>query len=97
MRSAIHQVERANSQIRAELIDEMVDRYVDWREQCIAVAETYERWSNGSIADRKFAFEAYKAALDLEEHASLIYAERVNRFEDQLTSRDRRLTLGRGN
>jgi hypothetical protein len=97
MRSALHQVEKANSQIRAELIDEMVERFVDWREQCIAVAESYERWSNGSIANRKLAFEVYKAALDLEEHASLIYAERVSRFEDQLTSRVRRPTLGRGN
>jgi hypothetical protein len=97
MRSAIHQVEKAYSQIRAELIDEMLERYVDWREQCVAVAETYERWSNGSIDNRKLGFEVYKAALDLEEHASLIYAERVNRFEDQLTSRVRRLTLGRGN
>jgi hypothetical protein len=97
MRSAIHQVEQANSQIRAKSIDEMMDSYVDWREQCNALAETYERWSNGSIANRKLAFEAYKAALDLEEHASLIYAERVNRLGDQLTSRFRRLTLGRGN
>jgi hypothetical protein len=97
MRSAIHQVEKAYSRTRAELIDEIVERYLDWREQCIAVAETYERWSNGSIANRNLAFEVYKAALDLEEHASLIYAERVNRFEDQLTSRVRRLTLGRGN
>jgi hypothetical protein len=97
MRSPIHQVEQANSQIQAELIDEMVDSYVDWREQCNALAETHECWSNGSIANRKLAFEAYRAALDLEEHASLIYAERVSRLGDQLTSRFRRLTLGRGN
>jgi hypothetical protein len=77
------------------LIDEMMDRYVDWREQCIALEETYERWSNGPLAERKLAFEAYKAALDLEEHASLVYADRVNRFEGELTSRFYRLPRGR--
>jgi len=69
---------------RAELIDELMDTYVDWREQCMALRNAYERWSNGPTADRKLAFEAFKAALDLEEHASLVYADRLHQVDRDL-------------
>jgi hypothetical protein len=97
MTSATQQVKKSNSQIRAELIDEIMDRYVDSREQCLALERTYDNWSNGPTAERKLAFEAYKAALDLEEHAALVYADRVNRFDGELTSRYRLPILGRRN
>ena len=80
MMSRTHEVKNVNIQIRAEVIDEMMDRYVDWREQCIALRNTYERWSTGPVAERKLAFATYRAALDLEEHASLVYADRINRL-----------------
>ena len=62
---------------RAELLDEASDRYLDWRAQCLEVWKAYERWANCPPADRKLAFEAYKAALDLEEHASHVYSDRL--------------------
>jgi hypothetical protein len=72
---------------RARLIDELMDSYVAWREQCVAVNDTYERWMLGPRSERRLAFEAYKMALDLEEHASGIYAKRVRRFERTHTAR----------
>jgi hypothetical protein len=84
-------VDAVEAQIRAELIDEVMDRYLDWREQCVALRRAYERWSNRTVSDQRWAFEAYRAALDLEEHASDVYADWINRFEPELTSRLQRL------
>ena len=84
MKTRPREAENLEAQIRSELIDELMDRYVDWREQCIAVGSAYERWSNGPSAERELAFAAYRAALDLEEQASLVYADRANRFEHAL-------------
>lgn len=75
---------------RSQLIDELMDRYVEWREQCAALSDAYAQWSRGSRSERRLAFEAYKAALDLEEHASQVYADRVRRFERTRASRQRR-------
>lgn len=72
---------------RARLIDELMDSYVSWREQCLMVHEAYDRWVHGPRADREPSFEAYKIALDLEEHASSVYAKRVRRFERTHTAR----------
>jgi hypothetical protein len=81
MKTRTREAENLEPQNRSKLIDELMDRYVDWREQCIAVDSAYERWSHGPTAERGLAFAGYRAALDLEEHASLVYADRVNRFE----------------
>jgi hypothetical protein len=95
MISRTRHLERVDTERRTELIDELMDRYVEWREQCIAVAETYERWSTGPVAHREAAFAAFTAALDREQHASYVYADRVSRIERELASRlDRRVTIG---
>ena len=72
---------------RARLIDELMNSYVQWRQQCLAVNEAYERWLRGPRKDRADAFEGYRIALDLEEHASSLYAKRVRRFERTHTQR----------
>jgi hypothetical protein len=89
VKSLGREAERVETQIRAQLIDELMDRYIDWREQCIAVENAYEGWSTGPADDRPLAFEAYRAALDLEEHASFVYADRIARFEREFASRVR--------
>jgi hypothetical protein len=68
---------------RRRIVDEMVDAYVDWREECLAVDEAYECWRRGPRAEATFAFAAYHAALDYEERAAERYAEllgQLNRF-----------------
>ena len=73
-----------NSQVRPELIDVMMDMYVDWREECIALRKAYERWSSVRLAERKLAFAAYRAALDREDRASAVYADLVKSVEREL-------------
>jgi hypothetical protein len=65
---------------RALLADEFIDSYVGWREACEDVRTAYERWANGESPRRDFAFERYRAALDWEEHAARIHAERTLRL-----------------
>jgi hypothetical protein len=67
------------SQTRRELIDDLMDVYVNWREECAALAVAYKHWSNVPTAERGLAFAAYQAALDREERASSAYAERIDR------------------
>jgi hypothetical protein len=73
-----------NTQVRPQLIDELMDMYVEWREACIALREAYEHWSSVRVAERKLAFATYEAALDWEEQASAIYADRINQVAREL-------------
>ncbi len=75
------------AEVRSELVDALVDAYVEWREECLALAQAYQRWSSGSAADRDLAFAAYRAALDREQQASSIYADRSRRVERELAAR----------
>jgi hypothetical protein len=61
-------------------VDEAIDAYVDWREECLSVSEAYERWERAPVGEAAFAFVAYRAALDREEHASQTYADRLTRM-----------------
>ena len=54
--------------------DALIDLYVEWREECLAVQLAYERWHKASKDDRTAAFAAYSAALDCEERAGDAYA-----------------------
>jgi hypothetical protein len=60
------------------LIDLLMELYLDWRQECLAVGKAYERWSSVRVAERERAFAAYKAALDREELASAVYADRLH-------------------
>ena len=66
------------SRLRSELVDELMDAYVDWREECNALRDAYDRWSTASPDERSLAFVAYSAALDREEQASAVYAKHLN-------------------
>jgi hypothetical protein len=57
-----------------QLVDEAMDAYVDWREECAKVWAAYERWASAPKPDTAGAFSAYRAALDREECASHAYA-----------------------
>jgi hypothetical protein len=66
-------------QSREELLDEAVHAYVDWREESTEVRDAYEQWRRTPAADAPFAFSAYCAAVDREERASHVYADRMTR------------------
>jgi hypothetical protein len=59
---------------------EAADAYIDWREECVAVWDAYQRWANAPPIDAPSAFAAYSAALDLEERAAEIYADLMGRI-----------------
>jgi hypothetical protein len=51
--------------------------YVDWREESAALEDAYWHWSSAPEPDRDLAFAAYKAALDREEQASIVYQNQL--------------------
>jgi hypothetical protein len=65
--------------------DEIIDLYLDWREEATAAADAYARWADATGDDRAARFLAFTAAIDREEAAALGYAaalangERVQR------------------
>ena len=63
-----------------QLVDEAMDAYVDWREECAAVWDAYDRWASAPAVDAAGAFSAYRAALDREECASHAYADLLARI-----------------
>jgi hypothetical protein len=67
-----------------ELLDEMLSRYIDWREHAAAVRNAYEHWSAAEVGDRAWRFVAYRAALDLEEWSAGRYAVAVAGVERSL-------------
>jgi hypothetical protein len=64
------------------LVDELLDLYVSWREECASVAASYENWSASERRDNRLAFSAYLAALDREEHAATKYRGLVERIAE---------------
>jgi hypothetical protein len=66
-----------NEQVNSQLMDEAIHAYLDWLEESAEVWDASERWECAESGDASFAFSAYRAALDREEHASRIYAARV--------------------
>jgi hypothetical protein len=60
-------------------VDELVEGYVSWREECQAVGLAYERWIACDRRERELSHAAYLAALDREERAARTYAHQVER------------------
>jgi hypothetical protein len=69
----------------ARLVDEVIERYVAWREECEAVTAGYEAWSSGAEGERTIRFAAYTVALDREECAAGLYAESIGRLRRLLS------------
>jgi hypothetical protein len=63
------------------LIDEAMDRYVEWREECLAVGRAYASWLNALPDEGELPFAAYRAALDREQSAAVVYRGALGRLE----------------
>lgn len=70
---------RCDSLIDERLLDEAIDRYVAWREECYVVQDTYERWTHASGADAAWAFAEYHAALEREGEIAAAYRDLMAR------------------
>jgi hypothetical protein len=73
------------SSLRKRIVDEAMDAYVDWREECIRVWDADRLWLSAARGDAALAFRAYLAALDREERAAEVYAGLI-RDLDQLVA-----------
>ena len=71
---------------RRWLVDELVDAYVDWREECSAVWVAYSDWSDAPESDAAALYATYSAALNREQHASHRYARLIRRVGASITS-----------
>jgi hypothetical protein len=67
------------------MVDEAMEAYVEWREECIRVWDADLRWLSAERADGALAFRAYVAALDREERAAEVYADLITDL-DQLVA-----------
>jgi len=76
MRSAPRRNRPACYGTREQLIDDIMDRYIMWREQAAAVRLAYEAFARvRTRIERSTAFGALNAALDQEQSAAEEYAE----------------------
>lgn len=64
-------------EIRADLVDHMIDAYCDWRTGCAEARAAYDRFCRATPGERALAFAAFVAALDREQSACESYAEHV--------------------
>ena len=65
---------------RSELVDQAMERYVEWREECVAVENAYANWANSSAETAELPFAAYSAALDREQSAAVVYRRALERL-----------------
>jgi hypothetical protein len=65
--------------IDPRFVDDAIEAYVDWREECAWVRTSYDRWTSSIDAEAAYAFTGYRAALEREERASDVYAECIAR------------------
>jgi hypothetical protein len=78
----------------SRLVDEMLERYVEWHEAAASVHAAYLEWSGAPPGDKAWRFSVYMAALDQEESAANTYAAVVGELGHRLRQleRDRRLS-----
>jgi hypothetical protein len=62
-------------------IDELLEGYVSWREECDAVRLAYRRLADSRAQERRVAYAGFLAALEREEHAADVYADRIERVK----------------
>ena len=66
-------------QAPAQIIDDFLETYVSWREQCERVRSAYAEWIRADSSARAYAFAVYGAALDQEESAANCHGESSER------------------
>jgi hypothetical protein len=67
----------SRAQAHRRLIDAVIDGYVTWREESLALDGAYRRWKHAPRPERTAAFDGYVSALDREEEAADEYRRLV--------------------
>jgi hypothetical protein len=58
-----------------QMVDTVIEEYVRWREECVAVAKSYANWAFAAPGEDRLAFAAHVAAIDREEKAAAVYRQ----------------------
>jgi hypothetical protein len=74
----------------AHLVDQMTERYVEWRARAAAVATAYERWSGAPRREEHQRYSSYTASLDQEQSAATTYEQAVAELRHALERTRRR-------
>jgi hypothetical protein len=77
---------RRQSGLYRRAIDQLLEFYCEWKEECVGVQTAYDRLSGALASDRGLAFAAYAAALDREAAAAQMYLDQVRRLSSQIVS-----------
>jgi hypothetical protein len=70
------------SQRRRRLVNDALDAYAGWRDQCSAVEVAYCHWAAAEGNEAAVWYNAYSAAVDREERACEHYARLMRRLGD---------------
>ncbi|MGH3261413.1 MAG: hypothetical protein ACRDNS_05390 [Trebonia sp.] len=70
----------------ADLVDDALAAYLDWRREACAVADAYHRCVNAPPAEQAGRFAAHTAALDQEQASATAYAHSIATLERWLSS-----------
>ena len=68
------------NRIGNRLVDEVLDAYDEWSEECSRVRNSYACWSGASRADATVAFAAYASELDREGRTADHFRKLVDRL-----------------
>jgi hypothetical protein len=77
------------------LLDDMIERYVEWREDADAVAEAYTQWSSARAREEEWRFSVYLASLEPEGSSAKSYAAVVTELDSRLRHAEPRAGLRR--
>ena len=70
--------------LHQQAVDDAVLAYVQWREECMAVWNSYDLWASATAEDKVSRHAAYSAALDREEAAANFYAKLIESVGEAL-------------
>jgi hypothetical protein len=76
-----------NKLSQRRLVDRLIEAYVNWREACLQVSDTYGSWQSETGLGATSGFGRYMAALDREERAAEVYAGLVQRASQLASTR----------
>lgn len=80
---------------RKQVVDQLMDAYVAWREASVQLRDAYASWGAARRADTKEAFEQYAVALDKEGRAADAYASMTRRAQWMIGTEETAAASGR--
>jgi hypothetical protein len=83
------------NQLQKTAIDELLELYCEWREECATVQVAYESSCLAPPEDRALAHTAYLAALDREAAGARMYGEQISRVSSRFAAASPDVLVGK--